>query len=122
MRVATFLTAAAIAALTTVGPALAYGPAASNLSLSNSSGGPETVSSAVAKEQIKVAFAIVKKRARGGYLYVRGDNGQRYPNCGAKANCTLDSIDVFESNHPESGTITIDCSGARGCVKVGKTD
>jgi hypothetical protein len=89
MRVATFLTVAAIVALTTVGPALAYGPAASNVSLSNPSGGPETASSAVANDQTKVAFAIVKKRASGGYLYVRGDNGQQYPNCEAKANCTL---------------------------------
>ncbi len=122
MRVATFLSAVAIAALTTVGPALAYGPAASNLSLSNPFGGPETASSAVAKEGTQVAFAIIKKRASGGYMYVRGDNGQQYPNCKTRANCTYEYIEAFQSNHPEAAPIGIDCLKAGGCVKVGKKD
>ena len=82
MRVATFLTAAAIAALTTVGPALAYGPATSSPSLSYLSGGSETASSVVAKKQTMVAFAIVKETGIG-YVMVKSDNGraQQYKNC-----------------------------------------
>ncbi len=121
MRVATFLSAATIAALMTVGPALAYGPATSSPSLSYLSGGPGKALSAVAKEQTKVAFAIIKYGTYGRYVYVRGDNGQQIRNCETRANCTYNEIDVLQSNHPEASIITIYCFEAGGCIIVGKS-
>ena len=123
MRVATFLSAATIAALMTVGPALAYGPATSSPSLSYLSGGPGKALSAVAKEQTKVAFAIIKYGTYGRYVYVRGDNGQQIRNCETRANCTDNDnwIDVFTSNHPEASIMQINCFEAGGCIIVGKS-
>ena len=60
MRVATFLSAAAIAAAASIGPALAYGPAASGPSLSYLTGGPEAASTEAADQRTQVAFAIIK--------------------------------------------------------------
>ena len=127
MRVATFLSAATIAALMTVGPALAYGPATSSPSLSYLSGGPGKALSAVAKEQTKVAFVIIK-HGTYGYVYVRGDNGQQIRNCETRANCTYNEIDgtyneidVFTSNHPEASIIHINCFEVGGCIIVGKS-
>jgi hypothetical protein len=122
MRVATFLSAATIAALMTVGPALAYGPATSSPSLSYLSGGPGKALSAVAKEQTKVAFVIIK-HGTYGYVYVRGDNGQQIRNCDTRANCTDNDneIEVFQSNHPEASIIHINCFEVGGCIIVGKS-
>ena len=121
MRVATFLTAAAIAALTTVGPALAYGPATSSPSLSYLSGGSETASSVVAKKQTMVAFAIVKETGIG-YVMVKSDNGraQQYNNCETRENCISGEIQVFSSNNPDASSTYFNCRAVGGCVKVGK--
>ncbi len=75
----------------------------------------------VEKGQTKVAFAIIKNGTNGGYVFVRGDNGQQIRNCGKRANCTYDEIDVFQSNHPESSIIHINCFEAGGCIIVGKS-
>ncbi len=121
MRVATFLTAASVAVLTAAGPALAYGPEASNLSLSYQSGGPETASSVVAKTQTMVAFAIVKETGVG-YVMVKSDNGraQQYKNCETRANCISGDIEAFSSNNPGASVMIFKCADVGGCVKIGK--
>ncbi len=113
MRVATFLSVAAIAAVTTIGPALAYGPAASGPSLSYLTSGPEAASPKVANQQTQVAFAIIKM-GTNGYVLVKGDNGKEFPNCHKRANC---SMEIYEY---EFDRIVVDCKTAKGCLIIGK--
>jgi hypothetical protein len=116
MRVATFLSAAAIAAAASIGPALAYGPAASGPSHSYLTSGPEAASTKAANQQTQVAFAIIKKGTNGYYVLVKGDNGKEFPNCDERANC---SITIGEEDFVGNG-IGIDCASAGGCVMTGK--
>jgi hypothetical protein len=110
MRVATFLSVAAIAAVTTIGPALAYGPATSSPSLSILAAGPETVLSQAVRQQTQVAFAVLRNGPTG-YVFVRGDNGIKISNCEKRPNCTQQKM--------TAGSITIDCKD-NGCLIVGK--
>ncbi len=113
MRVATLLSAAAIAVLATAAPAFAYQPATSSPSLSYLTGEAEIPSSDVAKEGTQVAFAIIKM-GPNGYVLVKGDNGKKFANCEERANCryTIEDSD-FDG-------IIVDCTTAKGCVIVGK--
>ena len=115
MRVATFLSVAAIAAAASIGPALAYGPAASGPSLSYLTGGPEAASPKAANQRTQVAFAVIKKLANGKYVFVKGDNGKEYPNCEARANCTYDEDKKLEFE----SLISVDCM-VNGCLIIGK--
>ena len=115
MRVATFLSVAAIAAAASIGPALAYGPAASGPSLSYLTGGPEAASSKAANQRTQVAFAIIKKLGNGNYMFVKGDNGKKYPNCEARANCTYDE----DKKMNFEGAISVGCM-PNGCLIIGK--
>ncbi len=117
MRVATFLSAAAIAAAASIGPALAYGPAVPGPSLSYLTSGPEAASPKAANQRTQVAFAIIKKQANGNYVFVKGDNGKEYPNCEARANCTYGD-DVFKKLIFE-GLISVECM-PNGCLIIGK--
>ncbi len=122
MRVATLLSAVAIAALTTMGPALAYGPSASSPSLSQLSDGPGTASSVVETGQVQLAFAVVKKTAVAPYyLLIKNDSGraQPYPNCDAAANCLNETIEVLLSRGG-TGTLNLPCRQVGGCAVVGK--
>lgn len=115
MRVATFLSAAAIAAAASIGPALAYGPAASGPSLSNLTGGPEAASLEAANQQTQVAYIRIRMKTNGYYVMVQGDNMKNFPGCEKNSNCvtTNDGL-VFEDIEP-------DCASAiGGCVIVGK--
>ena len=113
MRVATFLSAAAIAAAASIGPALAYGPAASGPALSYLTSGPEAASPKVANQQTQVAFAIIKWGTYG-YVLVKGDNGKEFPNCQKRANCSMKIIaNEFEG-------YGVDCVTAKGCLITGK--
>jgi hypothetical protein len=113
MRVATFLSAAAIAAAVSIGPALAYGPAASGPSLSYLTSGPEAASPKATNQQTQVAFAIIKWGI-SGYVLVKGDNGKEYPNCEERANCTTEiTTGDFEG-------VGVDCETAKGCLVIGK--
>ena len=114
MRVATFLSAAAIAVLATAGPAFAYQPATSNPSLSNLTGEAEIPSSDVVKEGTQVAFAIIR-RGPNGYVLVRGDNGKKIANCEERANCS------YTISPEEFDRFGIDCESAQGCLIVGKS-
>ena len=114
MRVATFLSVAAIAAITTIGPALAYGPAASGPSLSYLTSGPEAASPKATNQQTQVAFAIIKRGTNGYYVLVKGDNGKEFPNCENRANC---STKIYEF---EFEGVAVDCATAKGCLIIGK--
>jgi hypothetical protein len=115
MRVATFLSAAAIAVLATAGPAFAYQPATSNPSLSYLTGEAEIPSSDVVKEGTQVAFAIIKKGPNGKYILVKGDNGKKFANCEERANCSYTLIPAdFDS-------FGVYCESAKGCLIVGKS-
>ena len=114
MRVATFLSVAAIAAAASIGPALAYGPAASGPSLSYLTSGPEAASPKVANQQTQVAFAIIKM-GTNGYVLVKGDNGKEFPNCENRANC---STEIYVSDF--EGVVGVDCATANGCLIIGK--
>ncbi len=113
MRVATLLSAAAIALLATAGPALAYQPATSSPSLSYLTGEAEIPSSDVAKEGTQVAFAIIKN-GTSGYVLVKGDNGKKFANCEERANCS----NTIKPKHFDG--VGVDCKSAQGCVIVGK--
>ncbi len=115
MRVATFLSVAAIAVAASIGPALAYGPAASGPSLSYLISGPEAASPKATNQQTQLAFAIIKM-GTNGYVLVKGDNGKEFPNCDKRANCTTD----IGTGAFQEGRIGIDCYSARGCLIVGK--
>ena len=113
MRVATFLSVAAIAAAASIGPALAYGPAASSPSLSYLTSGPEVASPQASNQQTQVAFAIIKW-GTNGYVLVKGDNGKEFPNCEERANCTTDITE------PDFEGVGVNCETAKGCLIVGK--
>ena len=114
MRVATFLTAAAIAAAASIGPALAYGPAASGPSLSYLTSGPEAASPKAANQQTQVAYLVIRKKKNGKYEMVQGDN-ERDVDCN-KRNCNTTATSAeFD------GLVEIDCFLAVNvCVQVGK--
>jgi hypothetical protein len=114
MRVATFLSAAAIAAAASIGPALAYGPAASGPSHSYLTSGPEAASPKAANQRTQVAYAVIRKKNNGKYVIIKNDNGMAFSNCNKrKCNNTAKRED-FE------GSISIDCSSDVVCVEVGK--
>ncbi len=121
MRVATLLSAVAIAALTTMGPALAYGPATSSPALSQLSDGPPKASSDAETGQVKLAFAVVKKTATApGYLLVRNDpgNARPFPNCDTSGKCINEPLEVLLSRHG-TATMELPCHQLGGCAIVG---
>ena len=121
MRVATLLSAVAIAALTTMGPALAYGPSVSSPSLSQLSDGPGKASSDVEAGQVKLAFAVVKKTATmPEYLLIKSDRGSArpFPNCESSGNCINRTIEVLLSRHG-TATMVLPCRDVGGCAIVG---
>ncbi len=121
MRVATFLSAVAIAALTTMGPALAYGPVTSSPSLSQLSDGPRAASSDVATGQVRLAFAVVKKTdVEPGYLLIKNDPGSArpFPNCETSGKCINESLDVLLSRNG-TAIMELPCHQVGGCAIVG---
>ncbi len=121
MRVATLLSAVAIAALTTMGPALAYGPSASSPSLSQWSDGPRQASSDAGTGQVTLAFAVVKKTAVApGYLLIRNDGGQArpFPNCESSGKCINETLKVLLSRQG-TATMELPCHQLGGCAIVG---
>ncbi len=121
MRVATLLSVVAIATLTTMGPALAYGPSASSPSLSQLSEGPKAAPSAVETGRVQLAFALVKEIAIApGYLLIRNDSGraQPYPNCEASESCETGALTVLV-NRNGTGTMVLNCDQLGGCAIVG---
>jgi hypothetical protein len=115
MRVATFLSVAAIAAAASIGPALAYGPAASGPSLSYLTSGPEAASPKATNQQTQLAFAIIKWGTYG-YVLVKGDNGKVFPNCDKRANCSK----AIGTGAFELESIGVNCYSAKGCLIIGK--
>ena len=114
MRVATLLSAAAIAAAASIGPVLAYGPAASGPSLSNLTSGTEAASPKAANQRTQVAYAVIRKKKNYKYVIIKFDNGLDFSNCD-KRKCNDTAIPVnFE------GPIGIDCTSKVVCVEVGK--
>ncbi len=115
MRVATFLSVAAIAAAASIGPALAYGPAAPGPSLSYLTSGPEAASPKAASQRTQVAYVLIRKKTNGYYVMVKGDNEKEFPGCEKSARCVTTNNGIkFEGVEP-------DClSAPGGCVKVGK--
>ncbi len=121
MRVATLLSAVAIAALTTMGPALAYGPAMSSPSLSQLSEAPRAASSDVETGRVTLAFAVLKKTAvKPGYLLIKNDPGSArpFPNCESSASCVYDTIEALMSRQG-TGTVVLNCDQLGGCAIVG---
>ena len=121
MRVATLLSAVAIAALTMTGPALAYEPATSSPLLSQLSDGPRTASSDVETGQVRLAFAVVKKTdVAPGYLLIKNDPGaaRPYPNCETSGKCENGPLEVLV-NRNGTGTVVLYCDQLGGCAVVG---
>ena len=120
MRITTLLSAAAIAALTTINPVLAYGPSTEDPSFSYLSGIPKEAMSDPERGQMEVAFAVVKETA-AGYVLVRNDGGRATPftNCEASEKCTTDKIWVL-LNSRGSAEVELNCGALGGCVMVGK--
>lgn len=121
MRVATILSTVAIAVLTTAGPALAYGPAADALTISNASRVSALASAEVAKAPLRLAFAKIKRTgAPPGFVLVKNDGGRAnpFPNCENTPSCITESVTVLIGR---SGTATIDlpCHQLGGCKIVG---
>ncbi len=121
MRVVTLLSAAAIAVLATVGPALAYGLAADAPTISNSSRVSVQTSAEAEKAPVQLAFAKIKKTATApGYVLVKNDGGRAnpFPNCEAFSSCITENITVLISRN---GTSTVDlyCDQLGGCKVVG---
>ncbi len=121
MRVAKFLSAAAIAVLATAGPALAYGPAADALTISSSSRVSVQVSAEAEMAPVRLAFAKIKKTATApGYMLVKNDSGraQPFPNCENSATCITETVTVLIGRN---GTATLDlpCHQLGGCKVVG---
>ncbi len=121
MRITTLLSAAAIAALTTINPVLAYGPSTEDPSFSNSASIPNKAMSDPERGEMKVAFAIVKETdIEPGYVLIKTDNGRAtpFPNCDTSENCTTDYMWVLLNRN---GTVTtkLDCDALGGCVIVG---
>ncbi len=121
MRVATFLSAAAIAVLATAGPALAYGPAADALTISKSSRVSAPASAEAEMAPMRLAFTKIKKTATApGYMLVKNDSGgaQPLPKCENSPSCITETITVRISRN---GTATLDlnCDQLGGCKVVG---
>ncbi len=89
MRVATFLSAAAIAVLATAGPAFAF---------------------AVVKTTATPPYLMLVKNDSGSV--------RQFPNCEAARNCTNDTIEVLMGRQGNS-TLTINCNQVGGCAIVG---
>lgn len=122
MRVATLLSAVAIAALITMAPALAYGPSAPSPSLSQLSDGPRTASSDVETGQLQLAFALVKKTAVApGYLLIKNDPGgaRPFPNCATSGECENGTIEALLSRFG-TATVVLYCDQLGGCAIVGR--
>ena len=122
MRITTLLSAAAIAALTTINPVLAYGPSTEDPSFSYLSSIPKEAMSDPERGQMEVAFAVVKETA-AGYVLVRNDGGRAtpFPNCGASEKCTTDNIWVL-LNSRGSAEVELNCGALGGCVMVSEED
>ncbi len=121
MRITTLLSAAAIAALTTINPVLAYGPSTEDPSFSYLSSIPKAAMSGPERGKLEVAFAVVKETdIEPGYVLIRNDNGNArpFPNCEASENCSTDYMWVLLNR---SGTVTmkLDCGANGGCRIVG---
>ncbi len=124
MRVATFLSAAAMAVLATAGPALAYGPSATSPALSNPSDVPARVSAEAEKGQVQLAFAIIKKSTVGEhpYVIVRTDNGREQPirDCDTSANCINEPIWMMTTDNVGASPMYYPCDKVGGCRIIGK--
>ncbi len=124
MRVATLLSAAAIAVLATAGPALAYAPSAASLSLSNPSDVPARVSAEAKKGQVQLAFAIIKRSTVGEhpYVIVRTDNGRQQPirNCDTSANCINEPTWMMTTDNVGASPMYYPCKTVGGCRIIGK--
>ena len=119
MRITTLLSAAAIAALTTINPVLAYGPSTEDPSFSYLSSIPKEPMSDPERGDMKVAFAIVQETDTDpGYVLIRNGNTKPFPNCEDSEKCTTDYMWVLINRH---GTVTtgLDCEAQGGCVVVG---
>jgi hypothetical protein len=116
MRIATFLSVAAIAATASIAPALAYGPAATAPSHSYLTGGQAAASVKAASQETQVAYFRIRKKTNGKYVIIQMDNGEKFPGCEKKANCVTDN-----GNMEFEGLIIPKCDSAPGeCVIVGK--
>ncbi len=124
MRVATFLSAAAIAVLATAGPALAYGPASDAPAISNSSPVSAPASAEAEKAPVRLAFAIIKKSTVGEYPYVmvRTDNGREQPirNCDTSANCINEPTWMMTTDNVGAAPMFYPCDAVGGCRVIGK--
>ena len=116
MRVATFLSVAAIVAAASIGPALAYGPATTAPSHSYLTGGQAAASVKAASQETQVAYFRIRKKTNGKYVIIQMDNGEKFPGCEKKANCVTDN-----GNMEFEGSIIPKCEPApKNCVIVGK--
>ena len=123
MRITTLLSAAAIAALTTINPVLAYGPSTEDPSFSYLSSIPTEAMSDPERGKMEVAFAVLKETSIGpGYVLIRNDGGgaKRFRNCGTSEKCTTETIDVLIHDNVNSPTLTIYCGDVGGCLIVGR--
>ncbi len=123
MRITALLSAAAIAALITINPVLAYGPSTEGPSFSYSSSIPQKAMSGPERGEMTVAFAIVKRTGIGpGYVLVKNDGGgaKEFRNCGSSEKCMTETIDVLLRDHVDSPVLTIPCRQVGGCVVVGR--
>ncbi len=124
MRVATFLSAAAIVVLATAGPALAYGPAADALNISSSSRVSVQASAEAEKGQVQLAFAIIKRSTVGEhpYVIVRTDNGRQQPirNCDTSANCINEGTWMMTTDNVGASPMYYPCDTVGGCRIIGK--
>ena len=121
MRITTLLSAAVIAALTTINPVLAYGPSTEDPSIANLTSIPKTAMSDPERGDMKVAFAVVKETdIEPGYVLIRNDNGNArpFPNCEASENCSTDYMWVL-INRRGTVTMKLDCGALGGCHIVG---
>ncbi len=121
MRVAKFLSAAAIAVLATAGPALAYGPAADALTISSSSRVSVQASAEAEMAPVRLAFAKIKKTAvEPGYMLVKNDSGraQPFPNCAKSLSCITDPVTVLIGRNG-TATLVLNCDQLGGCKVVG---
>ena len=124
MRVATFLSAAAIAVLATAGPALAYAPSATSPALSNPTDVPARVSAEAEKGQVQLAFAIIKESTVGEhpYVIVRTDNGREQPirDCDASPNCINVPTWILTTDNVGASPMYYPGDAVGGCRVIGK--
>lgn len=123
MRITSLLSAAAIVALTTINPVLAYGPSTEGPSFSNSSSIPQKAMSGPQQGEMTVAFAVVKRTGIGpGYVLVRNDGGgaKQFRDCEGSDKCITATIEVLLRDNVNSPTLTIPCRDVGGCVVVGR--